>query len=174
MSYFSISELTRTDTGIPNTPDSNALNNLNSLASLLDEIYRNIGPFSVNSAYRSPAVNSKVGGASQSLHLEGKAADILPIGVSPQAFFEKLAKSPLRQKMGEIINEAERGIVHVSLPTSTMVGVLKYLQNGSYFKYGAEQVQALIGSVKKNPVSSLFVFSLVLGGTIYYLQGRKK
>lgn len=173
MSYFPISELTKTNTGLPNIPESNALPNLSALAILLADVYEQIGPFTITSAYRSSAVNSKVGGASGSLHMQGRAADLKPTGMTPMAFFEKIAKSPLRAKMGEIINEAERGIVHISLPTSEMVGVLKYLQDGSYFRYGSEQVQALVGSVRKNPKASLLIFSLVLGGTIYLLRKKR-
>lgn len=40
---------------------------------LLDAI---VGPLKVNSAYRSPTHNARVGGTSKSKHLEGKAFDI--------------------------------------------------------------------------------------------------
>lgn len=41
-------------------------------------------PITVNSGYRTPAYNAKVGGASGSYHMRGMAADIVVSGVSPQ------------------------------------------------------------------------------------------
>jgi len=40
-------------------------------------------PITINSGYRSPKWNAKVGGAEKSQHLLGKAADIVIEGVSP-------------------------------------------------------------------------------------------
>ncbi len=39
----------------------------------------------INSAYRSPAYNASIGGASESQHVNGMAADIMISGVIPQA-----------------------------------------------------------------------------------------
>lgn len=41
-------------------------------------------PITINSAYRNPTHNKKVGGASNSQHLYGKAADIVVKGLTPQ------------------------------------------------------------------------------------------
>ena len=40
-------------------------------------------PIKINSGYRSPAWNTKIGGAEKSQHLLGKAADVVIDGVSP-------------------------------------------------------------------------------------------
>lgn len=184
MGYFTLSDLTVTDTGLTNNPDADAQSNLTLLLPLLDQIYTEIGPFTVNSAYRSPAVNAKVGGVSGSLHMQGMAADLAPHNMSAQAFFEKIAASGIRTNMGEIINESERGVVHVSLPTATMTGVLKYLQNGTYYRYAAneakalirgigEQATAVVASFESNPVVALTVFTLIVGATIWYAQNRR-
>jgi len=45
----------------------------------------------VNSGYRTPEYNSKIGGAPKSQHMEGKAADIRVTGVTPVQV-AKLAK----------------------------------------------------------------------------------
>lgn len=50
-------------------------------------------PVTINSGYRTPEYNKKVGGAAQSQHLYGTAADIAVSGVSPKdvaAFAETL------------------------------------------------------------------------------------
>ena len=78
ISNFSFSELIKTDTGLNNTPnDMNVLSNLCRLAAFLQTIRNELHlPIIVNSAYRSPEVNAKVGGVSSSYHVKGLAADI--------------------------------------------------------------------------------------------------
>ena len=78
ISNFSFSELIKTDTGLDNTPsDMNVLRNICRLAAFLQTIRNELHlPIIVNSAYRSPEVNAKVGGVSSSYHVKGLAADI--------------------------------------------------------------------------------------------------
>ena len=78
ISNFSFNELTKTDTGLDNIPnDMNVLSNLCRLAAFLQTIRNELHlPIIVNSAYRSPEVNAKVGGVSSSYHVKGLAADI--------------------------------------------------------------------------------------------------
>lgn len=78
ISNFSFSELTNTDTGLNNIPnDMNVLSNICRLAAFLQTIRNELHlPIIVNSAYRSPEVNAKVGGVSSSYHVKGLAADI--------------------------------------------------------------------------------------------------
>lgn len=79
---FWLSELLASDTaerlGIDNKPDAVALANLRTvLAPGLQRMRDLLGmPLIVSSAYRSPAVNRAVGGASNSQHMQGLAADI--------------------------------------------------------------------------------------------------
>jgi uncharacterized protein YcbK (DUF882 family) len=40
-------------------------------------------PVSINSGYRSPEHNRKIGGAAKSLHMDGRAADIVVSGIAP-------------------------------------------------------------------------------------------
>jgi len=171
--YFTLSDLTITSTGLDNSPDGSALSNLTGLANLLDKIYETIGPFNINSGYRSPLVNQIIGGTSGSLHMQGKAADLMPLTMSPESFFTKLANSGVLKSTGEIINESERGIVHVSTPTSTMQGVLKYLEGGEYFRYTAEQAKKLLALGKENPITSAIIISVISGGILYFLMRKK-
>ena len=75
---FTFKELVKTDTGLDNTPsDMNVISNLCRLAAFLQTIRNELHlPIIVNSAYRSPEVNTKVGGVSSSYHCKGLAADI--------------------------------------------------------------------------------------------------
>ena len=56
------------------------------LAELLERIREHFGkPVTINSAYRTPQYNKKVGGASNSQHVKGTACDIAVKDVPPKA-----------------------------------------------------------------------------------------
>ena len=78
ISNFSFNELTKTDSGLDNIPnDMNVIRNLVRLSEFLQIIRNELQlPIIVNSAYRSPEVNAKVGGVLSSYHVKGLAADI--------------------------------------------------------------------------------------------------
>ena len=60
------------------------LNNVFELAEQLEVLRAHFGaPITINSAYRSPVHNRKVGGATTSQHLSGRASDIVMEGVPP-------------------------------------------------------------------------------------------
>ena len=82
-SYFTINELTASATaqreGIDNTPTASAYHLLHVLVEqLLDPIREAWGePIVVSSGYRCPELNALVGGAKNSHHMLGCAADII-------------------------------------------------------------------------------------------------
>lgn len=82
MKYFSIGEMSRSKVadlkGIPNHPNTYQKMNLEKLIdNVLDPIRALYGkPIYVNSGFRSATLNKAVGGAKNSQHMEGKAADI--------------------------------------------------------------------------------------------------
>ncbi len=86
---FSLIELTRSEMaarrGWSNVPDSVALAHLTMLAwYVLEPLREKLGrPILINSGYRNKQVNTVVGGADNSLHMLGRAADIVVPGVSP-------------------------------------------------------------------------------------------
>lgn len=67
------------------------------LVELLQKIRDHFGaPITINSAYRTPEYNKKVGGSTYSQHQYGKAADIVVKGVKPSevaAYAEQLMPS---------------------------------------------------------------------------------
>ncbi|MEE4247931.1 MAG: D-Ala-D-Ala carboxypeptidase family metallohydrolase [Kangiellaceae bacterium] len=78
---FTLSEFKSRDGAL--TP-KNLLGNILSLADNLQVLRDHFGfPIKVNSGYRSPEHNSRVGGGQRSQHLLGKAADIVIEGISP-------------------------------------------------------------------------------------------
>lgn len=79
---FTLEELTFSDTaarkGLSNEPNDEQVANLMELAQSLERIRTLLGhPIIVRSAFRSPKVNSSVGGSPTSSHMEGLAADIV-------------------------------------------------------------------------------------------------
>jgi uncharacterized protein YcbK (DUF882 family) len=75
---------------------SDVLLNVQKLANQLQVLRDNLGAsITVNSGYRSPSHNKKIGGSVNSQHLLGKAADITADGYTPaqvNAKIEKLIK----------------------------------------------------------------------------------
>ena len=88
MKYFTINELTRSATakrlGIDNSPTKVIRENLEALGThILDPLREAWGaPIIVTSGYRCQRLNKAVGGASNSQHLYGQAADIRTVSDS--------------------------------------------------------------------------------------------
>lgn len=90
--HFKLSELVRTDTGLPNVPTWEQAGNLRLLGLYLDRVRDEFGmPVFVTSGFRSMAVNERVGGVPASAHRKGLAADIVPAYGSDDAFARLLA-----------------------------------------------------------------------------------
>ncbi len=78
---FTLQELSKTSTGLENTPNKKQTDSLRQLAiNVLQPARDALGPIKVTSAYRSQAVNAKVGGVSTSQHTKGEAADLIMAG----------------------------------------------------------------------------------------------
>ena len=99
MLNFTISELVKSDTaeqhGINNTPDINSLDNLLELIFyVLQPLRDKLGkPMIITSGYRNSQVNKLVGGANNSGHLYGQAADFVVNGMTPEQVVEFVKKS---------------------------------------------------------------------------------
>ena len=105
--YFTWDELTTTDINLPNNPSTSQCQNLKRLASnVLDPLRELSGaPIYVNSAFRSAAVNARVNGSvPNSLHLQGKAADIYSNLLDPVQLKELIEAHPvLKNSLRELI-----------------------------------------------------------------------
>ena len=99
--HFTLDELTRSEValrhGLDNTPGAPEVENLRRLCADLLEPARALleCPLHVNSAFRSMAVNIRVGGARGSAHMDGRAADLVPIGVDLRVAFDEIRMSEL-------------------------------------------------------------------------------
>lgn len=117
---FTLQELTASETaerhGIDNTPSAEVIENLKHLAAALQEVRTLLGnkPITINSGYRSPEVNAKLGSKPTSDHCKGLAADfICPSFGSPDDIVRAIMASPIPYK--QVIREFDRW-VHFAVP----------------------------------------------------------
>lgn len=116
--HFTLEELTASEIGarkgLDNTPGPVAQQNLVRLAKFLEEVRKVLGkPITINSAYRGPEVNSAVGGAKNSQHLLGCAADIKVPGMNPDQVCRAIIQSGLQYD--QLIREFDSW-THISIP----------------------------------------------------------
>lgn len=114
MKYFTLKEFTATNRKIPNFPNPSQVENLQKLVkNILDPLRELYGkPITVNSGFRSKALNTVVGGASTSEHLQGMAADITAGSKSENKILFNLIKDNF--KFRQLINEKDFSWIHVS------------------------------------------------------------
>ena len=94
--HFSLDEMIRTTTGLPNQPGDRELANLQLLCVKVLEPLRLIlkKPVHVSSGFRSASVNKAVSGVPSSHHVLGCAADIQVDGMSPDDVVSALRSIP--------------------------------------------------------------------------------
>lgn len=178
-SYFSLADFTRTGAPYNNTPTGAPLENLKSLGSALDSIYRLIGPFSIESAYRTPDVQAwlKSGGAgidsmlqaaTNSFHTQGMAADITPWTMTAADYYARIISDPaIRNSFGEIA--LKNNTLHLSLPGAGKVGVPMIVENGSYNRYSVEAALAKIGKVGEFVAENKIAFGVAAVGVALFV-----
>ena len=117
--HFALAELTVSQTaarrGIPNVPTADQIDNLRRLAQVLEQVRAIVSkPITINSGFRSQAVNKLIGGVPTSEHCDGRAADIIcPAYGNPY----QLAKAIERENIAfnQLILEYGQW-VHISIP----------------------------------------------------------
>jgi uncharacterized protein YcbK (DUF882 family) len=116
---FSLEEMVSSDTArsrkIDNAPSPEVLANLQRLVDNVLQPVRDLygKTVHVNSGYRSPELNKAVGGAANSQHVQGRAADISVGGkVENKALFDLICRSGI--PFDQLIDEYDYRWVHVS------------------------------------------------------------
>lgn len=113
MKYFTFKEMVDTDTKLKNIPTWDNINNMQLLiTNILDplrELYDK--PIKINSGFRSPEVNKKVGGAKNSGHMLGTCADIDAGSKEENEKLFNLIKN--NYMFRQLINEHDFSWVHV-------------------------------------------------------------
>lgn len=122
--FFTLDEMLRSQTATrfniteQFTPPANVVDNLQTLCEkILDPLRENLNkPIRISSGYRSPKTNAKVGGAKNSQHLTGQAADLEAIGYTNAEIFNAIKNSdlPFDQLIWEYGSKDEPAWVHVS------------------------------------------------------------
>lgn len=130
MRFFSIKELCKSTTAdkynIDNTPTQEVTDNLTKLVdNILDPLREAWGrPIYVNSGYRSPKLNAKVGGSTNSQHKSGQAADITTGNASNNEKLFKLIQN-LKLPFDQLIDEKNYSWIHVSYGPKNRRQILK-------------------------------------------------
>lgn len=141
--HFTLSEMIKSQTalrkGIDNTPNEQVINNLKQLCiNVLEKVRQYFNkPVSINSGYRSPKLNTAIGGSKTSQHVTGEAADIEIPGISNLELANWIKDN---LKFDQLIlefhdkNIPDSGWVHVSWnsnPTKNRNQVLTIDKNGT-------------------------------------------
>jgi|GEM_PF-182866 len=134
---FTLQELTSSITanlrGIDNTPPPAALANLKTLAQRILQPARNaLGPLTISSGYRSPALNRLVGGVPNSDHTLGYAADVIPGDGNTRRFAEWVVRNvPFDQVILEYGTLQRPAWIHVSANPRNRRQVLRQDESGT-------------------------------------------
>lgn len=119
MRYFSIGELCRSNVadlkGIPNHPNTYQKMNMEKLIrNVLDPLRFKFGkPIYVNSGFRCATLNELIGGARNSQHMDGKAADITSGNKKDNKVIFELVQS-MGLEFDQLINENQFSWIHIS------------------------------------------------------------
>lgn len=117
--FFSIGELCRSNVadlkGIPNHPNTSHKMNMEKLIdNVLDPLRARYGkPIYVNSGFRCATLNTIIGGAKNSQHMYGKAADITAGSKSENKKLFELVQI-LGLEFDQLIDENQYSWIHIS------------------------------------------------------------
>lgn len=132
--HFTLAELTVSETaarrGIDNDPPPDVVERLKHTALCLEAVRILLGaPIVVSSGYRSPALNAAIGGAQNSDHTRGDAADFICPGFgAPSTIVSALKDSGIQ--FDQLIEEFGRW-VHISFGPQMRGQVLRIDRNGT-------------------------------------------
>lgn len=124
--HFSLSEFVTSQTaerlGIDNTPPQSVMRAILRTATGLEGVRTLLGaPIIISSGYRSPALNKAIGGAANSQHVKGEAADFICPGFgSPLKICKAIVASGI--KFDQLIHEGKW--VHISFADTNRREVL--------------------------------------------------
>jgi hypothetical protein len=142
---FFLEEFVKSETanrsGLDNTPDIDAIANIHQLVLTILQPLRDASqrPIVVTSGFRSKELNEKIGGAKNSQHMHGQAADIYMLGVGTSLLVKLIRdlKLPYDQLIDEF-SECESdlcGWVHVSCSETPRGQILRAVKIGNETKY---------------------------------------
>jgi hypothetical protein len=135
---FALEEFTRSTTanqkGISNQPGPAEIAALGALVlNVLQPLRDAVGfPINITSGYRSPQLNAAIGGATNSQHTKGQAADLVSQD-NAKLFNYIMTNLPFDQLIWEAGNDSQPDWVHVSYkPSFNRKQVLRYYPGQGY------------------------------------------
>lgn len=131
--HFTITELTKTNSGLANILTPIATTNLLKLAETLEQIRSLFDnkAITINSAYRSDAVNKAVGGSPTSDHVQGLAADFIIPGLDNKDIMRKIINSSI--KFDQLI--LEPAWVHIGIGSRMRNETLCTIDRRTYHEF---------------------------------------
>jgi zinc D-Ala-D-Ala carboxypeptidase len=133
---FTLAELTKTSTGLPNALPNDLEANIQSLVdNILQPVRDALGVIIVTSCYRSPEVNKAIGGSSTSQHCLGQAADLKFKGGNDVLFNWLKENTDFDQLIWEFGTDEEPSWVHISYSPRHRKQILKAIKRNGKTKY---------------------------------------
>ena len=133
---FTLAELTKTLTGLPNGLPKHLEGNIQSLVdNVLQPARDALGVIIVTSCYRSPEVNKAIGGSSTSQHCLGQAADLKFKGGNDVLFNWLKENTDFDQLIWEFGTDDEPSWVHISYSPRHRKQILKATKHNGKTKY---------------------------------------
>ena len=140
---FALREFTRSQTaarrGIDNEPTADVVDRLRILcAEVLQPIRDRFGIVTINSGYRSPELNTAIGGSKSSQHMRGEAADIEVAADNLELAHWIAANLDFDQLISECYQTGDpaSGWVHVSYKATGNRGQCLTYQRGAGYSSG--------------------------------------
>lgn len=121
-----------TSTGLPNDPPAALLPKIEDTMRRMDEVREALNkPVRITSGYRSPAVNSRIGGSRTSDHMLGCAVDFVCAKMDPKDICEIILDAYI--EFDQLIAEYRNGVrwVHIGFGSKMRRQVLTY-RDGKY------------------------------------------
>ena len=132
---MTVSQLAARD-GFDNNPPPEARANLQLLCGALEQVRALFGaPIIVSSGFRSEKVNRLIGGATNSQHVQGLAADFTVVEVSPRETVRRISDSAV--PFDQLILEFDRW-VHLSVARGTPRRQVLTMRKGSGYLAGLQ------------------------------------
>lgn len=137
-SNFSFDEFKKTSTGLPNDiPEKDRAWIVALVNEIMQPLRNKIGAIQITSGYRSPEVNTRIGGSPTSQHMLGQACDFYAINQTRTQTFLTLFNDPSFPIRQCILYAPEEGnFVHVAIdPQRPAKRQFLIKQNGTFYPY---------------------------------------
>ena len=142
-SNFSFSEFEKTSTGLPNSiPEDKKAWIVALVQEILQPLRDKIGIINITSGYRSPEVNTRIGGSPTSQHMKGQAVDFFPAGKNIIDVYKLLFESTFPISQCILYSPEEGNFIHVAIdPKRPARKQFLIKQNGAFYPYNGGIIQ---------------------------------